>query len=92
MQFEIVTISSLHHNLSPLCMLKWPGQSCANHVQHTGCLSHAACHVPHGTKDSSAIKSDRVEIAFPIDLFHWLNPLTDDGGEETGKSSAKATC
>ena len=33
---------------------------------------------------SSAIKFDRVEIAFIVALFHWLKPLTDDGGEETG--------
>ena len=25
-------------------------KSCANHVQHIECLSHATCHVPHGLK------------------------------------------
>ena len=41
-------------------------QSYANHVQHIECLSHAACHVTCHLvrRDSSAIKFDRVEIAF----------------------------
>ena len=35
-------------------------------------------------RDSSAIKFDRVEIAFVL-AFIWLpEPLTDEGGEETG--------
>ena len=34
--------------------------------------------------DSSAIKFDRVEIAFILALFHWPKPLTDEGGEKTG--------
>ena len=35
-------------------------------------------------RDSSAIKFDRVEIAFIWALFCWLNHETDEGGEETG--------
>ena len=46
-------------------------QSCANHVQHIECLSHATvcvtCHVVR--RVSSTIKVDRVEIAFIWDLF-----------------------
>ena len=34
-------------------------------------------------RDGSAIKFDRVEIAFTFALFYWLKPLTDEGGEET---------
>ena len=34
--------------------------------------------------DSSAIKFDRVEIAFILALLYWLKPLTDEVGEETG--------
>ena len=40
-------------------------QSCANHVQHIERLSRTSCHVTcHKRRDSSAIKLDRVEIAF----------------------------
>ena len=55
---------------SPCCamrMLKWPpAQLCANHVQHNQCLSCASCRVTCHLvrRDSSAIKFDRVEIAF----------------------------
>ena len=35
------------------------------------------CHVVR--KDSSAIKFDRVEIAFILALFYWLESLTDKG-------------
>ena len=35
-------------------------------------------------RDSSAIKSDIVELAFILALFYCLKPLTDEGGEETG--------
>ena len=51
-------------------------QPCANHVQHIERLSCASV--------SSAIKLDRVEIAFIWALFYWLNHLTDEGEEETG--------
>ena len=34
-------------------------------------------------RDSSAIKFDRIEIAFISALFYWTRPLTDEGGEET---------
>ena len=49
-------------------------QLCANHVQHIKRLSRATsrvmCHVPQ--KDSSAIKSDRVEIGSILAVFYWL--------------------
>ena len=50
-------------------------QSCANHVQHIECLSRATCHVTCHVvrRDSSAIKFERVEIAFTLALFYWLN-------------------
>ena len=35
-------------------------QSCANHMQNTERLSWATCRVQCGTKDSSAIKFDRI--------------------------------
>ena len=46
-------------------------------------VQHVACHVVR--RDSSAIKLDRVDIAFILDLFYWLRPLTDEGGKETGE-------
>ena len=52
------------------------------------CNTLSAYHVHHAVyhlvrRDSSAIKFDRVEIAFILALFYWLKPLTDEGGEET---------
>ena len=53
-------------------------QPCANHVQQNEHLSCAnvMCHLVR--RDSSAIKFDRVEIAFTIGLLYWLKPLTDE--------------
>ena len=48
----------------------------AYHVQQ------AMCHVVQ--RDNSAIKFDRVEIAFILPLFYWLKSLPDEAGEETG--------
>ena len=45
-------------------------------------VQHVVCHVV--LRDSSAVKFDRVEIAFIFDLFYWLKRLTDEGGEEIG--------
>ena len=62
-------------------------QSCANHVQHIERLSRLStyrvtCHVVR--RDSSAIKFDRVEIAFILAFNLLAEPLTDEGEEETG--------
>ena len=80
----VFTFSSLHHELSPTRTLKWPRH---NHVKIT-CNASSAYHVQRGVyhlvrRDSSAIKFDRVEIAFILTLIYWLKPLTDEGGEET---------
>ena len=45
-------------------------------------MHHVACHVVR--RDISAIKFDKVEIAFISALFYCLMPFTDKGGEETG--------
>ena len=60
--------------------------SCANHVQHIERLSHATCRVTCHLvlRDSSAIKFDRVEIAFYLSFILLAELLTDEGGEETG--------
>ena len=86
-QFEIVTISSLRRELSPARTLKWPGRS---RVQIT-CSTPSAYHVEHAVchlvrRHSSAIKFDKVEIAFILALFYWLKPLTD---EQTNKQTKK---
>ena len=37
------------------------------------------------SRDTSAIQFDRVAIPFVLaSFFHWLQPLTDKGGKETG--------
>ena len=64
-QFEIFTISSLRHELSPTNTLQWPGH---NRVQ-ISCNTSSAYHVQHVVchvvwRDSSATKLERVEITF----------------------------
>ena len=64
-------------------MLKWPGH---NHVQIT-CNASNASHVRHVVchlvqRDNSAVKFNRVSVAFILALVYWLKPLTD--GVETG--------
>ena len=57
---------------------------CKSHATHQAlitCKCHVTCHLVR--RDSSAIKFDRVEIAFIWALFYWLNHETDEGGEET---------
>ena len=65
---------------------KWPGR---NRVQ-VMCNKSSAYHVQPATwyegirRDSSAIKFDRVEIAFILTLFYWLNhqPMKEDRKSE----------
>ena len=64
---DFFTISSQRRELSPTHMLKWPEvQSCANHLQHIERLLVATCRVTYHLvrRDISAVKFDRVEIAF----------------------------
>ena len=83
---QIFTISSPRREQSPARTLKCPGR---NRVQITCTTSsvNVVCHLV--LRDSSAIKFDRVEIAFIAALFYWLKPLTDEGGEETGVPGRK---
>ena len=46
-------------------------KSRATHRALISCKCHATCHLAR--RDSSAIKPDRVEIAFIWALFYWLN-------------------
>ena len=39
-------------------------------------MQRVVCHLVR--RDSSAIKFDRVEIAFILALLYWLKPLTDE--------------
>ena len=71
---NFLTISSLRRELSPIRKLKWPRH---NRVQIT-CNTSSAYHVQHVVcqvvrRDSSAIKFDRIQIAFTLALFYWLN-------------------
>ena len=70
--------------------LKWPERnrvqitcntSGAHHVQHV------VCHVVQ--RDSSAIKFDRVEIAFILAIFYRQKLLTDEGGGGRGGNRRK---
>ena len=57
-------------------------KSCATHRALITCKRHVTYHLVW--RDSSAIKFDRVEIAFIWALFYWLNHYSNEGGEETG--------
>ena len=65
------TISSLRREPSPTRTFGWPER---NGVQMT-CNTLNAYHVAR--RDSSAVKFDRVEIAFNLALFYWLKRLAD---------------
>ena len=64
----------------PNTMLKWCGR---DHVK-IACDTSGSNHVQHILqeiqRDSSAIK---FKTAYVSALFHWLKPLTNEGGEET---------
>ena len=60
--------------------LKWPGCNCVQITCNTSSahhLQHVVCHVVQ--RDSSAIKFDRIEIAFILALIYWLKRLTVEG-------------
>ena len=74
-------LQSLHcaANQQILLLLKWPRR---NRVQIT-CNTPSAYHVQRVVchlvrRDSSAFKFDRIEFAFILPLFYWLNLLTDE--------------
>ena len=87
MQFEICynLLATLQTISNTYTQMAW-AQSCANYVQHIEGLSRAACRVKFHVvwRDSSAIKFDRVEIAFIWVFILLAEPLTNEGGEETG--------
>ena len=68
-------------------------QSCANlmqHIQHLPCATcRVTCHVVW--RDSSAIKVDRVAIAFIWALFYWLNHRWRRGGNRSTRRKPQAT-
>ena len=51
-------------------------KSCANHVQHIGRSSCAACPEPCGMKGQLTVMFDTVESAFMLALLYWLKWLT----------------
>ena len=71
------TISSLRREPSPTRTFKWPKRDHVQIMWNTSKferLSRATCDTCHMVqRDSSAIKFDRVEIAFILALFYWLN-------------------
>ena len=72
-------MSSLRRELSPARTLKWPGHNRVQITCNTSSAYHAqpaVCHLVR--RDSSAIKFDRVEIAFILSLLYWLKPLADE--------------
>ena len=56
---------------------------CKSRACNTSSAYHVQPAVSHlERRDSSAIKFDRVEMAFISALFYWLKRLTDEGGGE----------
>ena len=76
------TVSNTHAQVTE-------AKSCANHVQYIERLSRATCRVTcHAERrDSSAIKFDRVYIAFCFSFILLTEPLTDGGGRWREKRS-----
>ena len=65
--------SPLGQELSTALILKRPGCSCVKsmcNILDAYHMQDAECHVVG--RDSSAVKFDRVKIAFVLALFHWL--------------------
>ena len=84
------TISSQRRELSPArTLLKWPGRNRVQITCNTSSAHHVqvSCYVLLGTgRDSSAIKFDRVEIAFNLSfilLAEPLNPWRRGGNRST---------
>ena len=83
--FFFFTISSLCRELYPTRTLKWSWRNRVQITSNTSSAYHVKLAVRHFERgDSSALKFDRVEIAFFLALFYWLKQLMDEGGEETG--------
>ena len=81
--WRFFTVSLLHHELSLTHKLKWSGRS---HVP-VKFKTSGSCHMQYVVwhivqRNSSAINLDKFEIAFILALFHWLKPLTNEGGEK----------
>ena len=58
---DFFTISSLRHELSPTCLLKWPGRNHDQITRNTSCAYHVLCVVCHVVqRDISDVKFDRV--------------------------------
>ena len=75
------TISSLRRELPPTHTFKWPERNRVQITCNTSSTYHVqrvVCHLVR--RDSSLIKFDRDEIAFILELFYWLKPLTDEIG------------
>ena len=60
-------------------------QSCANHVQHIECSPPATCRVRatwyEGTAQLLSMTKSKSHL---FELYLLAEPLTDEGGEETG--------
>ena len=81
MFYNLLTVLPTVSNM--YAQVAW-AQLCANHVQHIDRFSPATCRVMCNVvrRDSLAIKFVRVEIPFNFILL--AEPLTNEGGEETG--------
>ena len=80
---DFVQSPPLRRELSPTRTLKWPRRNPVQIMCNTSSVYQMQLAVYHLVRrDSSAVKFNRVEMAFISVLFYWLKPLTDEGGEE----------
>ena len=83
MQFESFSnLLTAPRTVSDTYALVARAQSCANYVQHIAYHVERVFRVER--RGSSGIKSDRVEIASILVLFHRLKRLIDEGEGKTG--------
>ena len=76
---------SLRFQLSPTLVLKWSGHSCVRFICSTSNTYHVQHVVYHAVqRDSPANKFERVELAFILALFRWLNLSINQEVEENG--------
>ena len=76
--YNLLTVLQTVHNAY---MQAVRAQSCANHMQHIVCLSHATCCGMKG--QLTYYWFDRVSTAFILALPFWLKPLANEGEEKT---------
>ena len=80
---QIILACSLHRELFPIPTLNFPWHKILrkSRVRQQAVITYNRCHVER--RDISAIKLNRVEIAYIVPLFRRLKISTDEGEDKT---------